>query len=676
MKPLPVPLVFHPLLVLAFAVFAVVFAAGVDVAVPAKDSAAGNNNPQSVINRPGKYGFVDTEGRLLIACQWDYAQGFSNDMARVEKDGKWGFINRKGELVVPCVWDNVGCFWQSDRAEVVKDGKSGAIDRSGKLVVPCLWDSVDRFSEKLAVVKDGDLFGVVDRDGAVLQSPQWSQVGQYGGCYVVKKDGKWGIVGSGGKLMSAPRWDEVSPYEGKMFRVEEKSEGKSKYALIDLNGEVIVADLDEVQSYPLPFYSAGDSRILQIRRGAKWGYVSVDGKLISEPQWDRSSRFIDGYAAVCSGELHSILGEDGKSRSFPGYVIDSMAGGLFKVTDKNTLKVSYLGKDGKLVILCLWDDGSEGFPGSRMAVEIDGKFGLIDRAGNPLGPLLWDEIESDFMEDVMVVSRGGIYGFADGSGRLLDELKWDEIWGGRGGYGAGSKRGEFSVIDRKGRTVATHPWTIESEEGWGYLVASAEKFGFVNSAGKVIVSPEWDEVTCSDQADYVTVRRGGKWGIIDQSGVVISDPVWDEVSGFDARGDRRAGAFFVRRAGKWGTLSRSGELLAEPQWDDFNWCIVELGYCDADPEETARTNTNFGYVVRKGGLSGYVDEHGKMTIPAKFKDLDFVGDLGYVVVDGRYGIYHKSGRVISRAQWQDYQGFEGGMAAVQMPGETGNDSGK
>lgn len=85
MKPLPVPLVFHPLLVLAFAVFAVVFAAGVDVAVPAKDSAAGNNNPQSVINRPGKYGFVDTEGRLLIACQWDYAQGFSNDMARVEK---------------------------------------------------------------------------------------------------------------------------------------------------------------------------------------------------------------------------------------------------------------------------------------------------------------------------------------------------------------------------------------------------------------------------------------------------------------------------------------------------------------------------------------------------------------------------------------------------------------
>lgn len=652
-------------------------------AVPVKDAPAEGKEKLSATNLPGKYGFVDIEGKQVIPCQWDYAQEFRHGMARVQKGEKYGFINVKGEIVVPCVWDDVGAFYGSgDRTEVEKGGKWGAIDGSGKLVVSCLWDSIGDFSDKLTMVKDGDLIGFIDFDGVVLQAPQWTEMNRYRGCDAVsvEKDGKWGIVGSDGKLVSAPRWDSVSVYEGKMFKVEEKTEAGSKYSLLDAGGKVIVADLDEVEVYSYPsrydyFNPFGGAytppSILQIRKGSKWGYVSIEGKLISDVQWDAPAKFSDGYAEVRAGGLHSVLGEDGKTWPFPGYLIDGVSDGLVRVKDKATGKMGFLGMDGKPVIPCVWDDCSGLSPDDRSIVKRDGKYGLIDKAGNLLCAPVWDDIESCAVEDRWVVCRGELYGFADRNGNLMGELKWDKIWS-EDEYLAGSKGDSFSVLDRKGEIVATHPWTIKSEESWGYLVESAGKYGFVNRAGKVVAVPKWDEITASYDADYLTVRLGDKWGIIDQSGVVVADAVWDKVEEFQVEGKRRkSGAFFVRREGKWGTLSRTGKVLQKPRWDDFSWCIGGNGYCDPDPEKTARTNTNFGYVVRQGKSSGYVDESGIMTIPPTLDELYFLGDLGYGKVKGLHGIYHKSGKVISAPQWQEYFEYEEGMAAVRMPEEGG-----
>lgn len=51
-----------------------------------------------------KWGFVDTNGKVVIEPQYENARSFSNGLAAVSKDGKWGFINLDNEVVVDFIF--------------------------------------------------------------------------------------------------------------------------------------------------------------------------------------------------------------------------------------------------------------------------------------------------------------------------------------------------------------------------------------------------------------------------------------------------------------------------------------------------------------------------------------------------------------------------------------------
>ncbi|MBQ8802271.1 MAG: WG repeat-containing protein [Tyzzerella sp.] len=50
--------------------------------------------------KDGKWGYVNTEGKVVIEPQYEEAKSFSYGLAAVCKDGKWGFINTSGEVVI------------------------------------------------------------------------------------------------------------------------------------------------------------------------------------------------------------------------------------------------------------------------------------------------------------------------------------------------------------------------------------------------------------------------------------------------------------------------------------------------------------------------------------------------------------------------------------------------
>lgn len=50
--------------------------------------------------KDGKWGFVDTEGNVVIEPVYHQAKSFSYGLAAVCEDGKWGFINQSNELVI------------------------------------------------------------------------------------------------------------------------------------------------------------------------------------------------------------------------------------------------------------------------------------------------------------------------------------------------------------------------------------------------------------------------------------------------------------------------------------------------------------------------------------------------------------------------------------------------
>lgn len=69
----------------------------------------------------GKWGFVDTDGKIVIEAQYEEARSFSKGMAAVKKDGKWGYINAEGEMIVEPAFAQAYDFMANGSAYVVDE---------------------------------------------------------------------------------------------------------------------------------------------------------------------------------------------------------------------------------------------------------------------------------------------------------------------------------------------------------------------------------------------------------------------------------------------------------------------------------------------------------------------------------------------------------------------------
>jgi hypothetical protein len=117
-----------------------------------------------------KYGFIDTEGRTVIAPQFDQAGWFHEGLAAVQLRNKWGFIARNGKFIFPPQFEEVGDFSEG-LAPAKLNGKYGYIDRTGKVVIPFEFDRAECFVDGTGHVKVDDAWGYVNKSGEYIWRP-------------------------------------------------------------------------------------------------------------------------------------------------------------------------------------------------------------------------------------------------------------------------------------------------------------------------------------------------------------------------------------------------------------------------------------------------------------------------------------------------------------------------
>jgi len=187
----------------------------------------------------GKYGFVDTNGKEIVAPIYDYVEDFHDGIAVVWKDNRVGAIDKTGKVVVPiiylsasergsegllCVCNEDGLWgyvdytgkvvidfkydWCSDFNEGYVnnsiDYRWGLLDKTGKVAIPFEYDMVYECHEGLVAfsifLDDGYFYvgehtGYMDTSGRVIIDPVYDYFTDFSdGVAIVMKDNKYGII--------------------------------------------------------------------------------------------------------------------------------------------------------------------------------------------------------------------------------------------------------------------------------------------------------------------------------------------------------------------------------------------------------------------------------------------------------------------------------------------------
>ena len=161
----------------------------------------------ALVQKDGKWGAVDTAGRLVIDYRFDHVStsrfvvpythdfdcGFREGLAIVEKDGFWGAVDKKGNTVIPFEYEIIGDFCdgfsiaQKNNRTVYLDilgneyawpeyktlrdshlrvawrnGKAGYLNVYAETHVPFIYDDAHEFNEGLAWVQKDGKWGILE----------------------------------------------------------------------------------------------------------------------------------------------------------------------------------------------------------------------------------------------------------------------------------------------------------------------------------------------------------------------------------------------------------------------------------------------------------------------------------------------------------------------------------
>lgn len=108
-------------------------------------------------NEGGKYGLIDTKGRVVLPVEYDEIINFDEeDRSRwmIKKDSVWGLIDDKANIIVVPQYDKLN--YLGGNAFVEKNNKTGMLDKNGKVIIPLQYDSIFRISkDTIQVFKKG-----------------------------------------------------------------------------------------------------------------------------------------------------------------------------------------------------------------------------------------------------------------------------------------------------------------------------------------------------------------------------------------------------------------------------------------------------------------------------------------------------------------------------------------
>lgn len=254
----------------------------------------------------GKAGMIDTTGNIVIEARYDEIYRFDQFHYIYESDGLKGLMTTTGEQIFPPVYTEISYF-VNGLCPVRKNNYWGLCNIEGKLVVPCKYTHYER-TETGWRMQTGDDWLIVKNKKDTLVLPKYNEVSDFfGQIAAVKKNDLWGFVNLYGEEAIEPMFDEVVQLNGSLFmcRTPVKNNALPTWSLVNSSGLI----LKKEHYFDFAGFSNGFAAVKTING---WGFMNNNGFESIPPKFEEVRNFSDGFAAVYIQKEWGIINKKGE----------------------------------------------------------------------------------------------------------------------------------------------------------------------------------------------------------------------------------------------------------------------------------------------------------------------------------------------------------------------------
>lgn len=404
-------------------------------------------------------------------------------------------------------------------AVVQETNLSGVIDNQGNFIVPLGYDRIVPWSNGALMVKKGDNCGVLGADGRIIVPVEYLNIliPSHGNTYLVENnEARWGAYSADGRMVLAAVYDEITATdkENTCFAVRQGTVWKF------IHGDGSIAS-DEEFDYIGEFSEEG---LGVVRQKDKWGYVSLQGKIVINPQFEGAQNFSGGLAAVKQQGKWGFIDAHGIVKITPQFteVYSGFSEGLAAVQSADGK--GYIDKHGNLLIprdsryigpfkrgvaeirevkkkLNVWSSlaygasialGGIGLP-PKNALKSNEKRGFINRQGEEVVSTTYDEV-LPFTDDMALVRKDKKWGAVSKDGKNIIRPTYLSMRPFGDGMAAAYTGNGWQLVDKAGQVVKLLPDSVTDAGvlSEGLLpVCVGEKWGYMNMDGEIVVTPRF-----------------------------------------------------------------------------------------------------------------------------------------------------------------------------------------
>jgi hypothetical protein len=614
---------------------------------------------RNAVAPPGRFGFIDTTGQLVIAPHFNEVGWFREGLVPVKIGLVWGFADRQGRIVIAPYYSRVEPF-SCGRALVEVGVFWGYLDRRGKLVIPPRFEMAGSFYENRAWVQVGGRYGYVDPAGRFVVPPKYTAAGDFSeGLAFVAQDGKHGYVDTRGTLVIPPQFDSAGSFHDGRAVVQVKR----RYAYIDPTGTMVTRWFAEASDF---HDGRAAVRVDDGESPRLWGYIGTSGDLVIAPRFHEAHPFCEGRAWVRDDTGQGYIDSSGTLLTPHFGVGGCFFEGRAVVFDQ---RIRYIDPQGQIVIdnprITMAGSFSEGLAG----VEIDGTSAQPDRGYiDQTGQLVISGIPHD----------EALYPFSNG---LVLRASYHGP--------TGHEQPLYGYANKQGETVIAPSYAAAASfsEGLAPVSRNGREYGYIDTHNRLRIAMRFDEAQDFSEG-RAAVLVAGRWTYIDRNGDLLGPPRFDEALPFSNE------MGLVRKGERWGYVNRSGELAidtlhpeARPFHEGLAWVGPGRGFVDQrgrlvlsvnklglDPATPTVFAEGLAAVALQGKY-GYIDKQGRMVIAPEFDAASpFAEGLGLVWKEQRCYFLDRTGRrVIDDPRFAVAESFREGLALVKL-GRYGHDA--